>query len=117
MCAAKIAPTDSRVVAWNDGLSAVLGALTTPEAFLKGELPPEVSEIGYYSFVNFLMSNGKAYPKLIEALQKGTKFEPAFSAAYGGSPDQLAALWVKKPPPKPTRAPSKTSTKKTVADK
>jgi len=111
VCAAKIDPADSRVVAWNEGLSAVLGALTTPEAFLKGDLPPEVSEIGYYSFVNFLMSNGKAYPKLIEALQKGTKFDAAFSAAYGASPEQMAALWVKKPATKPTRAPTKSSTK------
>lgn len=117
VCAAKIDPADSRVVAWNEGVPSVFGALTTPEAFLKGDLPPEVSEIGYYSFVNFLMSNGKAYPKLIEALQKGVKFDPAFSAAYGGSPEQLAAQWVKKPATKPTRTPTKTSTKKTAAEK
>lgn len=116
VCAAKIDPADSRVVAWNDAMPATLAALTTPEAFLKGDLPSEVGEVGYYGFVNYLMSN-KAYPKLMDALRKGVPFDQAFSATYGGSPDQAVAMWAKAPVKKPSRTTGKTTPKKGAAEK
>lgn len=117
VAAARLDPSDSRVGAWNEQTSAAIASVTTPEAFLKGDLPPEVSEIGYYSFATFLMNNSKAFPKLMDDLRKGAAFDKAFSANYGGSPEQAVGLWVRKPPTKPTRSSTKGTAKKASADK
>lgn len=115
VAAAKLEPGDKRIGVWNENLPAALGAVTTPEAFLKGDLPPELADIAYYGYATFLMNNSKGFNKLMDSLRKGTAFEAAFSAAYGGSPEQVALAWSKRPPPKPTR-PAK-SNKKSATEK
>jgi hypothetical protein len=37
------------------------------------------------------MKDAKRYQKLLTSLKAGDEFEPAFAAAYGGSPAQVAA--------------------------
>jgi len=96
--ASRLAPSsDRRVSQWDAELSGAVGSLAKPEDFLEGKLAPEMSDICSFSFVKFLMGDRK-FTNLIDGLRKGGDFKKIFSDAYGATPEQLAALWVRKPP-------------------
>jgi len=96
--ASRLAPTDPRVLRWDTELSNVLPTMTKPDDFITGGLPPEDGDIASYSFAKFLMAQSKQYQKLLDDLRKGGDFGKAFVDAYGGSPSQLADVWVRNPP-------------------
>jgi hypothetical protein len=95
---------DSRVARWDESIPAVLGRMTAPDDFLTGKLPPEETDVAAYSFVKFLMSEPRKFQVLLDGLRKGGDFAQLFPQAYGGTPNQAAAVWVRKPPkPSPKR--------------
>ena len=96
--ASRLVPSDSRVIHWDTELARVLASMSKPDDFITGQLPAEDGDIASYSFVKFLMAQPKQHQKLIDDLRKGGDFGKAFTDAYGGSPSQLAELWVRKPP-------------------
>lgn len=89
---------DKRVAAWGDELTAAIGSQTAPDDFLTGKLPPEETDLCAFSFVKFLMADSSKYQAVLGALRKGSDFNTAFASTYGGSPNQLAGAWVRKPP-------------------
>jgi hypothetical protein len=96
VAAAQIAPKDARVKAWEEQLSGALGAMTRADDFLTGKLADEQVMLVAHSFVDYLMKDAKRYQKLLASLKAGDEFEPAFAAAYGGPPAQVANQWAAK---------------------
>jgi hypothetical protein len=85
-------------------LSGVLGTIAKPEDFLTGQLPLEEADVCSFSFAKFLMSDSRRYTALLDGLRKGGDFAQLFPQAYGGTPAQAAAVWIRKPPkPSPKR--------------
>ena len=93
--ASRIAVKDSRVTAWNNELPEILGSFVKSDDFLSGKIPPESAAIAGYSFVKFLMKDGKRTGALLDALRGGAKFSQAFSGVYGGSPAQATQVWAR----------------------
>jgi len=95
---------DSRVARWDESVPAVIGRMTAADDFLTGKLPPEETDVAAYSFVKFLMAEPRKFQVLLDGLRKGGDFAQLFPQAYGGTPAQAAAVWVRKPPkPSPKR--------------
>jgi len=97
---------DKRIAQWDADLPAAIASLTAPDDFLTGKLPPEETDLCAFSFVKFLMADSSKYQAVLGALRKGGDFNAAFASTYGGSPNQLTAAWVRKPP-KPSKKPAK----------
>ncbi len=93
--AARLVADDPRVKSWDDNLSAALGAMTAADDFQTGKLADEPAMVASYSFLKFLMKDARRYQKLLASLRDGTEFDPAFAAAYGGTPAQLAGVWAR----------------------
>ncbi|MFO0904848.1 MAG: c-type cytochrome domain-containing protein [Pirellulales bacterium] len=93
--AAKLDGGDARVAGWNEQLSAVLAAMSSPDDGVNGKLAPEMNEVANYAYVTFLM-NDRRFPKLLDQLKTGAAFDKAFSETFGGSPGQVAEAWVKR---------------------
>ena len=89
---------DKRIAQWGDDLPAAIASQAAPDDFLTGKLPPEETELCAFSFVKFLMTDASKYQKVLGDLRKGTDFNTAFASTYGGTPNQLAAAWIRKPP-------------------
>jgi mono/diheme cytochrome c family protein len=96
---------DKRIGAWDTELPRIIGSMSAPDDFLTGKLPPEDADVCAFSFVKFLMADSSKYQKVLGELRKGADFTTAFSSTYGGSPAQLATVWIKKPP-KPSKRPA-----------
>jgi hypothetical protein len=96
VAAARLAPKDARVTAWDEELSGALGAMTKADDFLTGKLSDEQTMVVAHNFVDFLMKDAKRYQKLLGALRAGDEFDPAFAAAYGGPPAAVANQWAAK---------------------
>lgn len=94
--ASRINPDDPRVVKWNQEIPNVIGKMTAPDDCITGKLPPEASDVGSYSFVQFLMADSQKFNRLITALKNEQPFAEAFSTIYGGSPNQVTVLWIRK---------------------
>lgn len=92
--AAKIAPDDSRVQAWDDGLTEALGLMKKPDDFISGELPSESAALAGYSFAAYLMKDSTKFQRLLSAVKEGTEFDKAFATAYGSTPNQATSKWV-----------------------
>lgn len=97
VAAARFASDDARVRAWNDAVPQVIGSMGAPDDFLTGKLDQESTDIASYSFVAFLMKDSRRFSQLIDALRKGGDFNQAFVATYGGTPNQAAQGWARKP--------------------
>lgn len=95
--AARLDASDPRVVAWNEQVPAALAAMSSADDGVNGKLPPELNDIANYSYVNFLMNDGKRFSKLLDQLKQGVAFDKAFPDAFGGNPAQVAEAWIKKP--------------------
>jgi mono/diheme cytochrome c family protein len=89
---------DKRVALWGEELPRALGSLASPDDFITGKMPPEDTDLCAFSFVKFLMADNSKYQAVLGSLRKGSDFNTAFSTAYGGSPAQVAASWIRKPP-------------------
>jgi hypothetical protein len=89
---------DSRIGRWEDELNGALASMAAPDDFLTGKLPPEQADICSFSFVKFLMSDTRRFQSLLDGLRKGGEFTKSFSETYGGSPAQVAKIWITKPP-------------------
>lgn len=101
--AERLAPAgDTRIAQWNDELPRILTGMSAPDDFLTGKTAPEDTDVCAFSFVKYLMADNAKYQAVLGGLRKGNDFNTAFSAAYGGSPSQVAGAWVRKPP-KPTK--------------
>jgi hypothetical protein len=96
---------DKRLNQWEDDLNRAMSSMSAPYDFLTGKLPPEDADVCAFSFVKFLMADSSKYQAVLGALRKGDDFNAAFSAAFKGTPNQLAAAWVRKPP-KPSKRPA-----------
>lgn len=96
---------DKRINLWEEDLTRAISSMTAPDDFLNGKLPPEDADVCAFSFVKFLMADASKYQKILGELRKGSDFTSAFASTYGGSPNQLAAAWVRKPP-KPSKRPA-----------
>ena len=89
---------DPRVVAWDAEIPEIVAGLPSADAFLTGKLDPESADIAAYSFVKFLMADGKRFQALLDKLRGGGDFVKAFPEVYNGSPSSVAEQWVRKPP-------------------
>ena len=90
-------PSDRRVSRWDEELSGAVGSLAKPDDFLAGKLAPENADVCSFSFAKFLMAD-RRFVNLMDALRKGGEFKRVFGETFGGSPEQLAAVWVRNPP-------------------
>lgn len=98
--ASRLNASDSRVLNWDNSVIAVISSMQAPDDFLNGKLDAESTDVASYSFVKFLMADGKRFNALLDALRKGGDFNQSFSQVYGGAPGQVATQWVRKPPGK-----------------
>lgn len=94
--AARISPEDGRVIEWEMEIPRVLSSMASPDDFLTGKLSPEDADVCSFSFVRFLMSEGRKYDSLLAGLKKGQDFNQTFAAVYGGTPAQVAGPWAVK---------------------
>jgi mono/diheme cytochrome c family protein len=94
--AAKISDSDARVNAWDTEMARIISSMQKPDDFLTGKLSPEDSDICSYSFVKFLMNDGRKFDLLLAALRQGDDFTQAFSTTYKGSPAQMTVAWAPK---------------------
>ncbi len=93
--AAKLAPSDPRVMAWDEQIGSVLAAMSKPDDFLTGKPGPEQADIASYRFISFLMTrDARRFQAVVRAVHEGTPFAEAFLRGYGGTPAQLTAVWV-----------------------
>ena len=102
---------DPRVMAWDDAIPEIVSTLPSADAFLTNKLDPESADIAAYSFVKFLMTDGKKFQLLLDKLRSNGDFAKAFPEVYGGSPNAVAEMWVRKPPSRSVPA-KKTAGKK-----
>ncbi|MCE9527035.1 MAG: hypothetical protein K8R36_13375, partial [Planctomycetales bacterium] len=102
---------DPRVVAWDDAIPEIVSGLPSPDAFLTGKLDPESADIASYSFVKFLMADGKRFQSMLDKLRSGGDFAKSFQEVYGKTPNALCEMWVLKPPSRSVPA-KKTAGKK-----
>jgi hypothetical protein len=101
---------DSRIDKWDPAVPQVIAAMSAPDDFLTGKLSDEEAAIAAYSFVKFLMKDARKHQILLDGLAKGGEFNKTFKDSHGGTPNQLAAGWVRKPPvASPRRPASKTN--------
>ena len=89
---------DPRVVAWDDAIPEIVSGLPSADAFLTGKLDPESADIASYSFVKFLMADGKRFQAMLDKLRGGGDFSKSFQEVYGKTPNALCEMWVLKPP-------------------
>jgi mono/diheme cytochrome c family protein len=101
---------DSRIDKWDPAVPQVISMMTAPDDFLTGKLSDEEAAIASYSFVKFLMKDARKHQILLDNLAKGGEFNKSFLTAFGGTPNQLAVAWVRKPPAaSPKRPAAKTN--------
>lgn len=93
--ASRFGPKDRLTLDRDNYVSGAASKMTKADDFLTGKLTPLDASVLNYSFAKFLMgrSNSARYQQLLNALKGGAKFDQAFRAVYGGTPNQLAAAW------------------------
>jgi hypothetical protein len=99
VAASRIDGSDPRVLAWDNAVLDVVARMPAPDAFITGNrIDTDAGSIASYSFVKFLMSDNRKFGILLDQLRKGGEFSQAFPQVYGGTPNQLAQVWIRKPP-------------------
>jgi len=86
---------DARIAAWEDDFQQLLERISKPDDFLTGKLSPEDTDTASQSFVEFLMTGGSRFTRLIEALDSGAEIDRAMQASFGGTARQLAPNWAR----------------------
>ncbi len=94
--ASRLSAGDSRVRSWDEAIPAVVSSMPASDAFLTGNMEQEAADVAAYSYVKFLMADGKRFQALVDGLRKGGEFNKTFSDIYGGSPAQATQAWVRK---------------------
>jgi hypothetical protein len=94
VAASRLTPDDPRIKAWEISAREAIHAMSQPDDFMQGKLPPEAAAIASYSYLKFLMGRAKQFDALLNGLRRGAKFEDAFAAAYRGTPQQGTAAWI-----------------------
>jgi hypothetical protein len=92
--ASRMAPQDARVKAWEAEVADALKSLTQPDDFLTGKLSPQLADAAAFSFVQLLATDNARFRRLMKSVRDGAEFEPAFRSVYGGSPSDVARVWV-----------------------
>jgi len=91
--AARLGGSDPRVQQWQQRLGTALAAMSSPDDFMAGKLPPELAEVAAFSFVLHLMGDARLFQQLLEAVRSGEAVAAAFTRLYRGTPAQVAAAW------------------------
>ncbi len=94
--AAKLQPDDARVKAWDTQLPAAVASLKRPDDFQTGNASPEYGDLASYSFAKLLMTDARRFRTLLQGIRASQDFAAACTAAYGGSPSQVAEIWYKR---------------------
>jgi hypothetical protein len=92
--ASRAATGDARVKAWEAEIPDVVKSLSQPDDFLTGKLAQQQAEAAAFSYVQLLASDAARFRRLLKAVQDGGEFETAFRNAYGGTPSDVAKIWV-----------------------
>ncbi len=87
--AARAFPRDEAVKTWDDKAMQIVASMQQPGDFLNGKLPEHQSALVSYLFVKQLRSNANRFNKLLKLLREETRFEEAFAAAYGATPQAM----------------------------
>jgi cytochrome c553 len=98
VAASRLDGADPRVLAWDDAVLDVAARMPAPDAFMTNKMDTDSGAIAAYSYVKFLMTDSRKFNILLDQLRKGGEFGPSFAQVYGGSPNQLCDLWIRKPP-------------------
>lgn len=93
VAASKISPEDARVKLWDERLPGAKSSVRKIEDFFAGKLPAEDTDVIAYGFADYIMKDDTRFQKLLGDLRKGTDFEAAFKAAYGGTPLEVMSRW------------------------
>ena len=96
--ASRIDAKDARVLAWDNAVPDVVSRMSSPDAFMTNKMDTDSGGVAAYSFVKYLMTDVRKFNVLLEQLRKGGEFGPSFIQVYGGTPNQLCELWIRKPP-------------------
>ena len=93
--AARVVKADTRIQDWKKNIASAAAKMTKPDDFITGKLGGEDASLIAYSYVDFLMKNPQRFSALTKALQNGAKFDVAFAATYGDTPNKVADIWWK----------------------
>ena len=93
--AARVAKADIRIQDWKKNIASASAKMTKPDDFITGKLGGEDASLIAYSYVDFLMKNPQRFNALTKALQNGAKFDVAFAATFGDTPNKVADIWWK----------------------
>jgi mono/diheme cytochrome c family protein len=91
--AARVVKSDTRIQDWKKNIPSAVLKMTKPDDFITGKLGGEDASLVAYSYVDFLMKNSQRFSAFTKALQNGAKFDVAFAAIYGDTPNKVADIW------------------------
>lgn len=86
--------SDPRVQDWDSQIGSAIASMGKPDDFVNNRLSPEQNAIVSYAFMKAAMARGNQFDAVMNALRKGTDFNQAFQAAFGGTPSQVATAWI-----------------------
>jgi len=94
--AAKLWPKDEEVSRWRDELSTAISSTAgQPDAFIDGKLPPTITDLLSFGFVEGLMQKRRNFDNLLGEMANGASFDEACQTVFKRTPAELAGLWVK----------------------
>lgn len=94
--AARIQREDDAIIqGWKQDLKGAIENSRKPNDFMTGRLNTDQANGAAYSFVTFLMGDAKRFSTLLRALDQGIAFNQAFTQVYGGTPEQVTAVWAR----------------------
>lgn len=94
--AARLEPRSDLVRGWREAADAAFLRLDEPQDFLEKNSMSADGELLAYRYVSFLMDNSRRFGRLLNELRDGTDFQASFAQAYGGRPEQVARLWMRR---------------------
>lgn len=93
--AAKVVKGDTRIDGWKESVNTAATRASKSSDIVTGKLGGEDGALLSYSYVQFLMSNQARWNSLLKAVGNGVKFNDAFTAAYGDTPEKVSEIWWK----------------------
>lgn len=85
---------DERTQRWRDEVPAALATISSPDDFMTGKAPPEVTGLLAFGFADALLKKPANFHRLIQAAAEGAEFEDACQQVFKHSPKELAQMWV-----------------------
>lgn len=79
---------------WTSDLARSVSGMSTPDAFMKGQLAPEQSDIVSFGFIRFLMKDNARFSRLLRGLAGKQTFEENFQSIYRVTPEKAASAWL-----------------------